>query len=111
MTLVTGPQLPSWLVPLGLGEDVMRLPAALFGAASCVVLFLLGRTLGGWRSGMLAALLLALAPFQVQYGQEARSYTLVTTFILLGLWGRVLLAGDPVAAARPLRENIRGPRR
>ena len=94
--------LTSWLVPFGLGEDVMRLPAALFGAASCVVLFLLGRTLGGWRSGMLAALLLALAPFQVQYGQEARSYTLVLTLILLGLWGLVLLAGDPVAAARPL---------
>ncbi len=95
--------LTSWLVPLGLGEDVMRLPAALFGAASCVVLFLLGRSLGDWRSGMLAALLLALAPFQVQYGQEARSYTLVTTFILLGLWGLVLLASDPAAAARPLR--------
>ena len=95
--------LTSWLVPLGLGEDVMRLPAALFGAASCAVLFLLGRTLGDWRSGMLAALLLALAPFQVQYGQEARSYTLVTTLILLGLWGLVLLADDPVAAAQPLR--------
>lgn len=93
----------SWFVPFGLDESVMRLPAALFGATSCAVLFLLGRSLGDWRSGFAAALLLALAPFQVQYGQEARSYTLVTTLILLGLWGLVLLARDPTAAAGPLR--------
>ena len=99
----------SWLVPLGLDESVMRLPAAVFGAASCTVLFLLGRSLGDWRSGLAASLLLALAPFQVQYGQEARSYTLVTTMILIGLWGLVLLARDPAAAARRLRD--RGPAR
>ncbi len=96
--------LTSWLVPLGFDESVMRLPAALFGATSCAVLFLLGRSLGGWRSGLGASLLLALAPFQVQYGQEARSYTLVTTLILVGLWGLVLLASDPPAAARRLRD-------
>ena len=94
----------SWFVPFGLDESVMRLPAALFGAASCAVLFLLGRSLGDWRSGLAASLLLALAPFQVQYGQEARSYTLVTTLILVGLWGVVLLARDPAAAARRLRD-------
>ncbi|WP_419729481.1 glycosyltransferase family 39 protein [Lichenicola sp.] len=99
----------SWFVPFGLNESVMRLPAAVFGAASCGVLFLLGRSLGDWRSGLAASLLLALAPFQVQYGQEARSYTLVTTLILLGLWGLALLARDPVAAAEPLRR--RGPAR
>jgi len=93
----------SWFVPLGLGEQVMRLPAALFGAACCMVLFLLGRSLGGWRTGLAASLLLAFCPFQVQYGQEARSYTLVTTLILVGLWGLVLLARDPAGAARPLR--------
>ncbi len=93
----------SWFVPFGLDESVMRLPAALFGATSCAVLFLLGRSLGDWRSGLAASLLLALAPFQVQYGQEARSYTLVTTMILIGLWGLVLLARDPAAAATPLR--------
>ncbi len=93
----------SWLVPLGHDESVMRLPAAVFGTTSCAVLFLLGRSLGDWRSGLAAALLLALAPFQVQYGQEARSYTLVTTLILLGLWGLVLLAADPWQAALPLR--------
>ncbi|MGI4957448.1 MAG: glycosyltransferase family 39 protein [Janthinobacterium lividum] len=99
----------SWFVPFGLDETIMRLPAALFGAASCGVLFLLGRSLGDWRSGLAASLLLAMAPFQVQYGQEARSYTLVTTLILLGLWGLTLLARNPAAAARPLR--MAGPAR
>ncbi len=94
----------SWFVPFGLDERIMRLPAAVFGAASCAALFMVGRSLGNWRSGLLAAMLLALAPFQVQYGQEARSYTLVTTMILVGLWGLVLLARDPDAAARRWRE-------
>jgi uncharacterized membrane protein len=96
----------SWFVPFGLDERVMRLPAAVFGATSCMALFLVGRSLGNWRSGLASALLLALAPFQVQYGQEARSYTLVTTLILVGLWGLVLLARNPAAAA--LRWRTRG---
>ena len=95
----------SWFVPFGLDERIMRLPAALFGAASCAALFMVGRSLGNWRSGLAAAMLLALAPFQVQYGQEARSYTLVTTMILVGLWGLLLLARDPVAAALRWRDR------
>jgi mannosyltransferase len=82
----------SWFEPFGLDERTMRLPAALFGAASCVLAFLSGRALAGWRCGLAAALLLTVSPFQVQYAQEARSYTLVTSFILLALWGLIRLA-------------------
>ncbi len=82
-------------VPHGLDAGIMRLPSALFGALSCLILFLVGRSLAGWRCGLAAALLLCFSPFQVQYAQEARSYTLVTSFILLALWGLIRVARAP----------------
>ncbi|MGH7108762.1 MAG: hypothetical protein ACREFT_19880, partial [Acetobacteraceae bacterium] len=44
----------------------------------------------------------ALAPVQVAFGQEARSYTLMMALILLALFGLVLLAMRPGDSARPL---------
>ncbi len=85
----------------GMTELVLRLPSAFFGAASCGVLFLIGRALGGWRAGLVAGVLLALSPLQVQYGQEARSYTFVILMMAIGLLGFVHLARDPVGASRP----------
>jgi mannosyltransferase len=87
----------------GMSEFALRLPSAFFGAASCGVLFLIGRTLGGWRAGLVAGLLLALSPLQVQYGQEARSYTFVILMMAIGLLGLVELARDPRGASLPFR--------
>jgi mannosyltransferase len=87
----------------GMTEFVLRLPSAFFGAASCGVLFLIGRTLGGWRAGLVAGLLLALSPLQVQYGQEARSYTFVILMMAIGFLGLVELARDPRGVSLPFR--------
>ncbi|MCB8880373.1 glycosyltransferase family 39 protein [Acidisoma cellulosilytica] len=84
----------------GMTEFVLRLPSAVFGAATCGVLFLIVRTIGGWRAGLVAGLLLALSPLQVQYGQEARSYTFVILMMAIGLLGFVQLARDPRGASR-----------
>jgi hypothetical protein len=62
---------------------------------------MIGRTLGGWRAGLVAGLLLALSPLQVQYGQEARSYTFVILMMAIGLLGLVELARDPRGASLP----------
>lgn len=94
-----------WFVALGTDEASLRLPAALFGALSCPLLYGLSRMIGGRRAAVPAALLLALSPFQVQYGQEARSYTLVISFILLALWALAYLLRDPPRAARSLRAH------
>jgi uncharacterized membrane protein len=85
----------------GMTEFMLRLPSAFFGAASCGVLFLIGRTLGGWRAGLVAGLLLALSPLQVQYGQEARSYTFVILMMAIGFLGLVELARDARRASLP----------
>lgn len=91
-----------WFMPLGTDEASLRLPAALFGALSCTLLFGLSRMIGGRRAAVAASMLLALCPFQVQYGQEARSYTLVISFILLALWVLAAVLRDPAAASRRL---------
>jgi mannosyltransferase len=85
----------------GLTEGVLRLPSAIFGGAACGVVALIGRRLGGWRAGLVAGLLLALSPLQVQYGQEARSYTFVMMMMAIGFLGLVELARDPRAASLP----------
>ena len=99
----------SWLTPFGDDEGVMRLPSAVFGAAACWTLYRIGRKVGGPGEGrgigLAAGLLLALSPMQVQYGQEARSYALLTWMIAVALHGLVSLALEPRRAALPWRHK------
>ena len=108
MNSLTFHQLPayfivtSWVLPFGHDEAWARSPAMFFGALSCVLGFGVARAAGGLAAGVAAGLLMALAPAMVQYGQEARSYTMLISAILVALWGLVLLAKDPDGAARPV---------
>ncbi|MGH7067370.1 MAG: hypothetical protein ACREEU_06240 [Acetobacteraceae bacterium] len=87
---------------LGSGPAMLRLIPAIAGAVSASLAFCIAWTLGGRAAAWLAGLLLALAPMQVAFGQEARSYTLMIALILLALLGLVILAGKPDASACPL---------
>ncbi|HTQ33815.1 MAG TPA: glycosyltransferase family 39 protein [Stellaceae bacterium] len=99
-----------WLVAkLGASQWLLRLPSAIFGAVAASLTAMIGRSLADWRSGLVAGLLMALSPFEVQFGQEARSYTLVSCLILIALWGLVRLAQAPDAAAAAFR--VPGPQR
>jgi len=92
-----------WLAPPGLDVAALRLPSALFGAASVGVAYAIGRQLAGRFAATVGAVLMALAPTQVQYGQEARSYTLLMLLIAVALWGLVYLARHPWQAALDVR--------
>lgn len=94
--------LSSWVLHFGSSETVLRLPSAIFGALSCGVLASIGRRSGGWRVGLLAGLLMAFSPIQVQYAQEARPYALMMLGIVIALKGLVELALDPAAAGAPI---------
>lgn len=94
------------LVP-GHGADpaMLRLPSALAGAATAALAALLaGRLAGRGRRATLAAalagLMVACAPFQLLYGQEARSYALVGLTTLVALVASVELAEAGAAAGR-----------
>jgi 4-amino-4-deoxy-L-arabinose transferase-like glycosyltransferase len=65
---------------VGLGGDApvpLRIPSVLFGIAVVLIVFLVGRRLGGARLGLVAAFLAAISPFLIQYAQEARAYSLL----------------------------------
>jgi mannosyltransferase len=91
-----------WLVAkIGASQWLLRLPSALFGALAAALACAIGRRVADARAGAVAGLLMAFSPFEVQFGQEARSYTLVACLILTALWGLVRLAQQPGAAALP----------
>lgn len=95
----------SSLVPQQADFTALRLPSALFGALAVGVVYAIGRRVAGRFAGVVAALLMALAPTQVQYGQEARSYALLLLLIAVALWGLVGLAQQPARAALGLRRQ------
>ncbi len=79
---------------LGETEGWLRLPFALFGTATVLLLAAYGRHLVGRNAALLAALLLAVHPWHVFWSQNARGYAMVAFFAVLAcgeLWrGRVL---------------------
>jgi mannosyltransferase len=88
-----------WLVGhLGTSQWLLRLPSALFGAIAASLTCAIGSRVAGARAGVIAGLLMAFSPFEVQLGQEARSYTLVCCLILTALLGLVRLAQEPASA-------------
>lgn len=95
-----------WLSPFfGTDDAWLRIPSALFGAMSAGMAFVIARRIGSRNAGIVAGLLMALSPLQVQYGQEARSYTLVALLILVALWGLLRLARDPTRASVDIRQQ------
>ena len=73
---------------LGDSEWALRLPSAIGGVASILVIFLMGRRLFGNREGLFAAALMAVLYCPVRYSQEARVYSLLLLFSMLAtmLW-------------------------
>lgn len=82
---------------------MLRIPSALFGTLSVGMVFAIARRVGGRSAAIVAGLLMALSPLQVQYGQEARSYTLATLLITITLWGLLRLAQNPARASLDIR--------
>jgi len=70
---------------LGSGEVALRLPSALAGIATVPVVWAIGRELGGRRTALLAAALIAVNPLFVWYSQEARAYGLFVLTAALAL--------------------------
>ena len=75
-----------WWFAVGDGEFVMRYPSVLVGVLGVVFIYRLGRTLGGPRAGLLAALFLAISPFAVSWSQEMRMYIGASTAATAALW-------------------------
>ncbi len=93
-------------VALGDREWILRLPSAILGTLTVPFVYALGRTIRDHRLGILSALIFAVAPFQVWYGQEARGYALLTLGAAAAMLGVAAFLRHPERASR-LRTAIR----
>lgn len=76
-----------WFVKfIGTSEFLFRLPSAVAGALTVLVVFFIARELYSDGAGLVAAALLATAPYHLQYSQEARMYAMVTLFVALAVF-------------------------
>lgn len=90
----------------GHSEFTLRLLSVLFAAATLPALYLLARRLfPGAGTALIAALLLAVHPFDFMLSREARSYSLVILLVTLASWCLLRMLDQPswgIAAAYAL---------
>ncbi len=67
-------------------ELFIRIPAAIFGIASILFIFLLGKQLYSAKIGLISAFLFAISPFDIYYSQEARMYSSFLFFTLVSFY-------------------------
>ncbi len=87
-------------------EWMLRLPSALFGAACVFLVARIAIAIRGPWAGVVAGLLMALSPIEVQFAQEARPYTLISCLVLIAVWGLVDIAQATSPGAQPAATRI-----
>ena len=79
----------------GTTEFIMRLPSAIAMAAAAFGIAVTGRRLGSLQTGVLAGLVFAALPMTSRFGQEARSYAVVTAIAVLASYLLVRAIDEP----------------
>lgn len=87
---------------LGASDVAARLPAALFGTVSILLLYALGRDLFDRRVGLLAALILAFLPAAIAYSQHSRYPAQLQCFAILTVHFFYRSIATTPARTRPL---------
>ena len=90
-----------WIYVFGTTEAGIRSLSALCGVVLVGLTYALGQRLFGWKVGLLATALAALAPFQIYYSQEARMYMPLAMIGALAVYAfaRFLESEDRTGAA------------
>jgi mannosyltransferase len=86
-------------IRLGDSEFVIRCLSVVAGVAAIPAMYFLGKRLFGQRAGRVAALLLSIHAFHIEYSQEARAYSL---FMFLGIASSLFFL---VSLEQPSRKN------
>jgi len=77
----------------------VRLFSALFGTSTIPIIYLTGKRISGDVVGLVAALFLALSPFNIYFAQETRMYTLLTFNAAVAIYALVILLTNPRSAS------------
>jgi uncharacterized membrane protein len=78
-----------WVKLVGESEFGLRFYSTLFGVLATPFTYRLGKGLGDRRLGLLAALLMTWAPYQIWHSQDARMYAILTAASAMSMWGFV----------------------
>lgn len=81
-----------WFAAAGTNEFSLRFPAALAGTLSIPLIYVLMVRLIDRRVALLTALFVAIAPYAIWYGQEAKMYALLTVLVPASLLAVVEIA-------------------
>jgi len=95
-----------WIALKGDMPGSVRLLSALFGTATIPVIYLIGKRMSGILMGLVAAVILALSPFNIRFAQETRMYTLLTFNAAVAIYALVILLTDS-RSARPFGSQFR----
>ncbi|HTD46841.1 MAG TPA: glycosyltransferase family 39 protein [bacterium] len=72
----------AWVGVAGTGEAALRVPSACFGLLCVPLTYALARRVASDPVSLLSAFLVAVSPFQIMAGQEARMYPLLGALVL-----------------------------
>lgn len=64
----------------------VRLPSALFGSATVLLIIIIVATLCSWPVALLTGFIAALLPFNIYYSQEVRPYAIAVFLFVMVLW-------------------------
>jgi 4-amino-4-deoxy-L-arabinose transferase-like glycosyltransferase len=70
----------------GVNEFAARLPSAVLGTLTIVLIFFVGRAFFGTPAGVISALLYTVSPFAIIWARECRMYTIFQFFYLFGMF-------------------------
>ena len=79
---------------IGSGELAVHIPSIVAGTLLIPAVYITGRELFDQRTGVLAAVLTAIAPLLIWYSQEARPYAFFMLFATLAVWAQVKVLRD-----------------
>lgn len=75
-----------FVATMGLNAWAVRLPSALAGIGTVFILYLVGKELFDKRTGLLAAVLLAIQPWHIQFSRGGWEVNLATLLLVVGSW-------------------------
>jgi 4-amino-4-deoxy-L-arabinose transferase-like glycosyltransferase len=94
-----------WMAFFGQTALAVRLWSALLGTACVYVAYHLSKSLFSQRTGLAAALLVAIMPYHIHYSQETRMYTLLALLLMLATWAFVKGCQSLVPSPQSLDNN------
>jgi hypothetical protein len=83
-----------------------RLLSVVFSTGTIPVIYLIGKRISGVKTGLVAALILTLSPFNIRFAQETRMYALLTFNAAVAIYALVRLLTD-AQSIRPIGSQFR----